>query len=162
MNPTPDQHVRQTAQLIVNGRVQEILLEARATLLDVLRDDLGLTGTKKVCDMGDCGACTVLLDGRSVYSCLLLAIDCQANEVQTIEGVAEDGQLSSLQEAFIAADAFQCGYCTPGQIVQLTSLLQRNSAPTEAEILHAMAGNICRCAAYQNIMKAVRMSAGQS
>src|SRR5688572_11599136 len=107
----------QPVSLNVNGRDHELLIEPRHTLLDMLRDDLGLTGTKKVCDIGDCGACTVLLDGRSVYSCLVLAVDTAGSQIETVESLSQDGELAAIQQAFIAADAFQCGYCTPGQIV---------------------------------------------
>jgi xanthine dehydrogenase YagT iron-sulfur-binding subunit len=141
--------------LRVNGRDQELLGEPRLTLLDALRDRLGLTGTKKVCDMGDCGACTVLVEGRAMYSCLILAIDCQDVAITTIEGVA-NGTLDPIQQAFIDCDALQCGYCTPGQVMSLKALFEANPEPAEAEIERAISGNLCRCGAYANILAAAR------
>lgn len=140
--------------LSVNGVAHEVAVEPRKTLLDLLRGDLFLTGTKRVCDMGNCGACTVLVDGRAMYSCLLLAIDCVDREITTIEGLGRDGQLDPVQQAFIEADAFQCGFCTPGQIMSLRGLLNAHPEPTTAEIKHAVTGNLCRCGAYLNIVKA--------
>jgi aerobic-type carbon monoxide dehydrogenase small subunit (CoxS/CutS family) len=140
--------------LSVNGREHELLLEPRHTLLDTLRNDLLLTGTKRVCDMGDCGACTVLLDGRPVYACLLLAVDCQGRAITTIEGLGQDGDLDPVQQAFIDTDAFQCGFCTPGQIMSLKGLLLQNPWPSDDEIRQAVAGNLCRCGVYLNIIKA--------
>lgn len=146
--------------LDVNGTEQPLTLEPRRTLLDALRDDLALTGTKKVCDMGDCGACTVLLDGRAVYSCLLLAVDCAGRSITTIEGVGGgDGGLDPVQEAFIQSDALQCGFCTPGQILSLRALLDQTPSPSDAEILRAVTGNLCRCGAYVNILRAGRLAA---
>jgi xanthine dehydrogenase YagT iron-sulfur-binding subunit len=140
----------------VNGTEQSVDAEPRRTLLDALRHNLGLTGAKKACDMGNCGACTVQLDGRAVYSCLVLAVDCAGQEVTTIEGLA-DGDLHPLQRAFIEADAFQCGYCTPGQIMSLKALFDRSPQPSDAEIERALSGNLCRCGAYQHIGAAARM-----
>src|SRR5947207_1077227 len=134
----------QAVHLTVNGVDRSLLLEPRYTLLDTLRNDLQLTGTKRVCDMGDCGACTVLVDGLAVYACLLLAIECQEKQITTNEGLARDGFLDPLQQCFIDADAFQCGFCTPGQIMSLKGLLLQNPAPTEADILRAVTGNLCR------------------
>jgi aerobic-type carbon monoxide dehydrogenase small subunit (CoxS/CutS family) len=128
-------------------------------LLDALRVDLELTGTKKVCDMGDCGACTVLVDGRAVYSCLLLAIDCAGREIRTVEGLGADGQLDPVQQAFVETDALQCGFCTPGQVMSVRALLDENPTPSDAEILRAVSGNLCRCGAYQNILRAGRLAA---
>jgi aerobic-type carbon monoxide dehydrogenase small subunit (CoxS/CutS family) len=148
--------------LRVNGVEYEVLIEPRHTLLDTLRYDLALTGTKKVCDMGDCGACTVLLDGTAVYSCLTLAVDCPGQEVTTVEGLARGGEseaLDPVQQAFIECDAFQCGFCTPGQIMSLRALLNDNARPGDDEILRAVTGNLCRCGAYQNILKAGRRAA---
>jgi xanthine dehydrogenase YagT iron-sulfur-binding subunit len=142
--------------LLVNGRPHAIMVEPRRTLLDALRHDLRLTGTKKVCDMGDCGACTVVVDGRAMYACLLLAVDCAGREIATIEGLANGNDLDPLQQAFIADDAFQCGFCTSGQIMSLYALLEADSTPTDAQILRAVTGNICRCGAYPNILKAGR------
>jgi aerobic-type carbon monoxide dehydrogenase small subunit (CoxS/CutS family) len=150
-----------TVTLQVNGIARELVLEPRRTLLDALRYDLDLTGTKKVCEMGDCGACTVLLDGRSVYSCLLLAVDCAGREITTIEGLGRNGELDIIQQAFIDADAFQCGFCTPGQIMSMRALLDANPAPTDDQIMRAVSGNLCRCGAYRNILRAGRLAAGR-
>jgi aerobic-type carbon monoxide dehydrogenase small subunit (CoxS/CutS family) len=146
--------------LQVNGEEQALLLEPRRTLLDALRYDLALTGTKKVCDMGDCGACTVLLDGRAIYACLRLAVDCEGHHITTIEGVAQNGVLDPVQQAFIDADAFQCGFCTAGQIMSIKGLLNETPSPSEAQLLRAVTGNLCRCGAYLNILQAGRMAAG--
>jgi aerobic-type carbon monoxide dehydrogenase small subunit (CoxS/CutS family) len=140
--------------LKINGGERALAVESRRTLLDALRVDLALTGTKKVCDMGDCGACTVLLDGRAVYSCLTLAVDCDGREVTTIEGLAHGDNLDPVQQAFVEADAYQCGFCTPGQIMSIRALLSETPAPTEDEVRRAVSGNLCRCGAYQNIVKA--------
>lgn len=126
----------------------------RLTLLDALRDELQLTGTKKVCDMGDCGACTVLADGQAIYSCLTLTVDCEGKEITTIEGLNRDGRLDPIQQAFIDADAFQCGFCTSGQIMSPRGLLNRTPEPAEEEIRRAVTGNLCRCGAYLNIVEA--------
>jgi xanthine dehydrogenase YagT iron-sulfur-binding subunit len=143
----------------LNGDKRALAVEPRRTLLDALRVDLNLTGTKKVCDMGDCGACTVLLDGRAVYSCLTLAVDCEGREVTTIEGLAHGDELDPVQRAFVEADAYQCGFCTPGQIMSVTALLAEQRAPSEAEIRRAISGNLCRCGAYQNIVRAGQRAA---
>ena len=140
--------------LRVNGTLHTLVLEPRETLLDVLRTRLQLTGAKNVCDHGQCGACTVLLDGRPVYACLMLAVATQGHEITTIEGIGQRGQLHPVQRAFIDFDAFQCGYCTPGQIMSLVALLDRNPHPTEDQIRRAVAGNLCRCSAYPNIVRA--------
>jgi aerobic-type carbon monoxide dehydrogenase small subunit (CoxS/CutS family) len=143
--------------ILVNGTPHSLELEPRRTLLDALRTDLGLTGAKKACDMGNCGACTVQLDGAAVYSCLVLAVDCAGREITTIEGVG-NGQLHPLQRAFIEADAFQCGYCTPGQIMSLKALFDRTPHPSDEEIERALSGNLCRCGAYPHIVKAARLA----
>ena len=145
--------------LKVNGVQHRLVVENRRTLASVLRTDLGLTGTKLGCDRGQCGACTVLLDGKAVYSCSNLAVWADGREVLTIEGLAHGEQLDPLQEAFIEADALQCGFCTPGQIMASKELLDRNSNPTEQEIRTACSGNLCRCGAYMNIFKAVARAA---
>jgi xanthine dehydrogenase YagT iron-sulfur-binding subunit len=140
--------------LRVNGAAYDVAVEPRLTLLDLLRNELSLTGTKRVCDMGNCGACTVLVDGRAMYSCLLLAIDCVDREIITIEGLADDDVLDPIQQAFIEHDAFQCGFCTPGQIMSLRGLLNDHPNPSTDEIRRAVTGNLCRCGAYLNIVKA--------
>jgi len=147
--------------LRVNGCPRRLHLDSRVTLLDALREDLGLTGTKKGCDQGACGACTVLLDGKRVLSCLTLAAQCEGLDVTTIEGLAQDGQLHPVQEAFIRHDGFQCGYCTPGQIVSAVALLQEGRTGSDEEIREFMSGNLCRCGAYPNIVAAIREVAGQ-
>jgi aerobic-type carbon monoxide dehydrogenase small subunit (CoxS/CutS family) len=140
--------------LTVNGEAVTVRGAPRRTLLDTLRETLGLTGTKKVCDEGTCGACTVLVDGRPVYSCMTLAVTCEGKVIETIEGIAKDGELHPVQRAFIDADAFQCGFCTPGQIMSIVGLLRENAAPTEDDVRRAVVGNLCRCGAYPNIVKA--------
>jgi xanthine dehydrogenase YagT iron-sulfur-binding subunit len=143
--------------LRVNGAEHKLEVDPRRTLLDALRDDLSLTGTKKSCDMGNCGACTVLLDGRAAYACLLLAADCAGRSVATIESLKDD----PLQRAFVEADAFQCGFCTPGQIMSLKALLNETPSPSDEQIARAVSGNLCRCGAYRNIVRAARMAAGR-
>ncbi|GHE68584.1 (2Fe-2S)-binding protein [Streptomyces spiralis] len=142
--------------LTVNGTEHALELEPRVSLLDALRERLHLTGAKKGCDQGTCGACTVWVDQRRTLSCLTLAITCEGREVTTVEGLAEDGELHAMQRAFIEQDAFQCGYCTPGQIMSAVALLEEGHASDDAEIREWMSGNICRCAAYPNIRAAVR------
>jgi aerobic-type carbon monoxide dehydrogenase small subunit (CoxS/CutS family) len=147
--------------IIVNGKSYQARVPSRRTLLDLLRDELHLTGTKKVCDMGHCGACTVLRDGSPVLSCLTLAAACGGAEITTIEGIASpDGELSAVQKAFIECDGLQCGFCTPGQIISATALLEQNPAPTEEEIRSYMSGNLCRCGAYDGIVEAVKRASG--
>jgi xanthine dehydrogenase YagT iron-sulfur-binding subunit len=147
--------------LDVNGTAYPLRLDARTTLLDALREHLGLTGTKKGCDMGACGACTVHLDGRRVVSCLTLAAAADGKAVTTIEGLAEGDGLHPLQAAFIAHDGFQCGYCTPGQIMSGAALIQEGRATSDATIREFMSGNICRCGAYPNIVDAIRETAAE-
>lgn len=146
--------------LTVNGTRHTLTLDPRSTLLDVLREHLDLTGTKKGCDQGQCGACTVLVDGRRVVSCLTLAVMKDGASITTIEGLAQDGTLHPLQQAFIDHDAFQCGYCTPGQICSAAGLLAEGKAKTAAEIRELMSGNICRCGAYPNIVAAIQQAMG--
>src|SRR3984893_9075357 len=156
-------HFAQTVMdltLRVNGSVRRLRLDSRVTLLDALREDLGLTGTKKGCDQGACGACTVLLDEKRVLSCLVLAAQCDGRDVTTIEGLARDQELHPVQEAFIRHDAFQCGYCTSGQIMSAVALLEEGRANSDAEIREFMSGNLCRCGAYPNIVAAIREVAG--
>ena len=142
--------------LVVNGARQVIELEPRTSLLDALREHLHLTGSKKGCDQGTCGACTVWVDGRRVLACLTLAMTCEGREITTIEGVAPDGELHAMQRAFIEHDAFQCGFCTSGQIMSAIALIEEGNATTDADIAEFMSGNICRCAAYPNIRAAIR------
>ncbi len=142
--------------LSVNGSTYAIELEPRVSLLDALREHLGLTGTKKGCDQGTCGACTVLIDDRRVLACLTLAMTAEGHDVTTIEGLAPGGELHPMQRAFVEHDAFQCGYCTPGQIMSAVALLREGNATTDEDIAEFMSGNICRCAAYPNIRAAIR------
>ncbi len=140
--------------LSVNGRTVSVHVPPHRSLLDTLRESLGLTGTKKVCNEGDCGACTVLVDDRPVYSCLTLAIACEGRKIETIEGLSQNGGLHLVQEAFIAHDAYQCGFCTPGQVMSIVSLLRTNPKADEDAVKRAVAGNLCRCGAYPNIVAA--------
>jgi carbon-monoxide dehydrogenase small subunit len=148
-------------RLTVNGRPYALEVPAERTLLHLLRDDLDLTGTKECCTEGECGACTVLLDGRAVDSCLVLAVEADGSEVVTIEGIAREGRLDPLQEAFLEAGAVQCGFCTPGLIVIARDLLTRNPHPTRAAVTEAVAGNLCRCGGYGRIVEAVLAAAGR-
>ena len=148
--------------LTVNGARVELAITPWTTLLDALRDRLDLTGTKKGCDHGQCGACTVLVDGRRINSCLTLAVMKDGAEVTTIEGLASNGALHPLQQAFIDHDAFQCGYCTSGQICSAVGLIAEGKAKTPDEIRELMSGNICRCGAYPNILAAIQQAMGQS
>jgi xanthine dehydrogenase YagT iron-sulfur-binding subunit len=147
--------------LQVNGCRRRLHLDSRTTLLDALREHLGLTGTKKGCDQGACGACTVLLDHKRVLSCLVLAAQCDSRDVTTIEGLATGQQLHPVQEAFIRYDGFQCGYCTPGQIMSAVALLEEGRAGSDEEIREFMSGNLCRCGAYPNIVAAIREAAAR-
>jgi xanthine dehydrogenase YagT iron-sulfur-binding subunit len=142
--------------LEVNGRQHVVELEPRVSLLDALREHLGLTGSKKGCDQGTCGACTVWVDGRRVLACLTLAVAASGHEITTIEGLAEGDELHPMQRAFVEHDAFQCGYCTPGQIMSAVKLIEEGNAGTDEDIREYMSGNICRCAAYPNIRAAIR------
>jgi xanthine dehydrogenase YagT iron-sulfur-binding subunit len=142
--------------LAINGKVHKLTVDPRASLLDVLRERLGFTGTKKGCDAGQCGACTVLLDQRRITSCLTLAVMAQHREITTIEGLEKNGVLHPMQQAFIESDGLQCGYCTPGQIMSAVALLSEGHATTDAEVREQMSGNICRCGAYPNIVSAIQ------
>jgi xanthine dehydrogenase YagT iron-sulfur-binding subunit len=151
----PDAPSRISVSLHVNGAHVELEVESWTTLLDLLREDLGLTGTKKGCDHGQCGACTVLVDGRRVLSCLSLAVMQDGAKVVTIEGLGTPDKLHPLQQAFIERDAFQCGYCTPGQICSAVALIDERHARTRSDIRELMSGNLCRCGAYANIVAAI-------
>ena len=145
-------------EMTVNGRARSFDVAVNHTLLEVLRDDIGLTGTKECCVVGECGACTVLVDGIPMNSCLMLGIEADGAEVLTVEGLAEGGHLNRMQEAFLDTGAAQCGFCIPGQLMSATALLQRNPHPTVADINEALAGNLCRCAGYQQISAAILAS----
>lgn len=145
--------------LDINGQHHELQLEPRVTLLDALRDRLGLTGTKKSCDHGQCGACTVHVDGERVLACLTLAAQAEGRTITTIEGLAREGELHPVQAAFLEQDAFQCGYCTPGQIMSAVACIREGHAGSDDEIREYMAGNLCRCGAYPHIVAAVRQAA---
>ncbi|MGH7615762.1 MAG: (2Fe-2S)-binding protein [Gemmatimonadaceae bacterium] len=149
-------------RLTVNGASHEVTAPAHETLLTTLRERLHLTGTKLVCGRGECGACTVLLDGVSVYACLTLTAACDEQAITTIEGLAQGGALHPVQAAFIAEDALQCGFCTPGQILAAVALLVENPGPTDDDVVRGMSGNLCRCGAYPKILRAVQAAAAQS
>ena len=143
----------------VNGLLHRLSVKISAFLLDVLRDELGLKGTKRGCDQGQCGTCTVLLDGRPVLSCILLAVQADGKKITTIEAVAPEGKLHPLQEAFVAEGATQCGFCTPGMILSAKALLDKDSNPADDEIREALSGNLCRCTGYAKIIRAVQKAA---
>lgn len=148
--------------LRVNGEEHEIAIEPRRLLVEAIRDDLGLTGTKRGCESGVCGCCTVLLDGKNIKSCLMLALQADDSEITTIEGLhGEDGGLHPIQDAFVNYGALQCGYCTPGFIMTTKAFLDENPKPTEAEIREGLAGNICRCTGYVKIVEAIQAASGQ-
>ena len=153
-----DRHV---IALVVNGERRELLLPVHKTLLEVLREDMQLTGTKHGCELGECGTCTVLIDGKPELSCLLLPIQVEGRAVTTIEGMAGGSQLHPLQQAFAELGAAQCGYCSPGILLASKSLLETNSRPTRDEIREALAGNLCRCTGYTKILEAVELAAGR-
>ena len=160
--PAPDPRALADVTLRINGQDHKLALDVRTTLLDALRERVGLTGSKKGCDQGQCGACTVLIDGRRVLSCLTLALAAQDREVTTIEGLAKpDGSLHPMQQAFIDQDGFQCGYCTPGQILSAIACVNEGHAGTPGEIREYMSGNLCRCGAYPNIVAAVEQAKPQ-
>ena len=148
-----------TITLSINGRAREREVAVHHTLLEVLREAVDLTGTKECCVVGECGACTVLVDGRSVNSCLMLAVEADGTAVTTVEGLAVDGELSALQEAFLDQSAAQCGFCIPGQLISATALLDQIDDPSDEQIQEALAGNLCRCAGYEQIFKAVHQAA---
>jgi xanthine dehydrogenase YagT iron-sulfur-binding subunit len=148
-------------KLRINGVVHDFEVPASEILVDSLRDRLGLTGAKQACSMGNCGACTVRLDGVTVYSCLVLAVECDAGTVDTIEGLADRDRLDVVQSAFLDADAFQCGFCTPGQILSVRAVLDAIDRPSDADLVHGLAGNLCRCGAYEHILNAARLAAAR-
>lgn len=147
--------MKQVLKLRINGEEHEVLTEIHKTLLEVLREDMGLTGTKRGCDLGTCGACTVLIDGKPHLSCITLAIDVQGKEILTIEGLARDGELHPLQKVFAENGAVQCGFCTPGMILTAKAFLDENPNPSEAETKKAISGNLCRCTGYVKIVEAI-------
>jgi carbon-monoxide dehydrogenase small subunit len=151
--------MKRILQLHVNGETYEVLTEIHKTLLEVLREDLGLTGTKRGCDLGSCGACTVLIDGKPYLSCLTLAADAQGKEVLTIEGLSRNGDLHPLQKAFIEKGAIQCGFCTPGMILMAKAFLDQHPHPSEEEVKKAISGNLCRCTGYVKIVEAILTAA---
>lgn len=146
-------------RLEVNGQTRELTIPSHRTLLDVLREELDLTGSKRGCDRGECGSCTVLLDGKPVYSCITLAAQVRGRSIVTVEGLSRDGRLDPVQQAFLDEDGGQCGYCTPGFLMSARALLDANSHPTDAEIREALSGNLCRCNAYGRILQSVRTAA---
>ncbi len=145
--------------LTINGRAVSADPAGSDTLLDLLRDTLALTGTKRACDRGECGSCTVLVDGRAVYSCLTLALGCDGQEVRTVEGLGSTTAPHALQQAFALEDAAQCGFCTPGQLMAAAALLAANPDPSDAQVIAAMSGNLCRCGTYPKIVRAVKRAA---
>jgi carbon-monoxide dehydrogenase small subunit len=147
--------IMHTISLIVNGTEEQIQVPSNMTLLHALRDKIGFTGTKNGCEAGECGACTVLVDGEPMNSCLVLAVELNGREITTVEGLAENGKLTPLQQAFSDLNAVQCGYCTPGMLMSATALLRRNPHPSETDIQEALVGNLCRCTGYQRIIDAV-------
>jgi len=153
--------VKRLIELSVNGEAYELAVEPNATLAEVLRDQIGLTGTKVSCGTGECGTCTVLMDGRPILSCLALAVDCQNQPILTIEGLAVGDKLTSVQQAFHDCGAIQCGFCTPGMVLSTTALLEVNSPPSTREIQKALEGHLCRCTGYNKIIEAVQQAAEQ-
>lgn len=147
--------MKRKIELLVNGEPYDIEVDAHRTLLEVLRENLGLTGTKKGCDEGNCGACTILMNGKPVTSCLVLAIEAHGKEIVTIEGLASDGKLHPVQEAFVQHGAIQCGFCTPGMVLTAKAFIDNNPKPSEEEVRKAIEGNICRCTGYVKIVEAI-------
>lgn len=153
--------MKRVLSFTLNGDPIEVVCKDNMTLLDLLRDKLGLTGTKKGCEQGECGACTVMLDGKPVNSCCTLAVECEGRDVVTVEGIAKNGQLHPIQKQFIEKWALQCGYCTPGMIMSAKALLDVNPHPTELEIREAIEGNLCRCTGYAKIVEAIQTAAAE-
>jgi len=147
--------MKQRMHFTINGEAYEDEIDVRRTLLEALRENFGLTGTKRACNEGECGVCTVLLDGKPVASCLVLAVEAQGREIETVEGVAEGDTLHPLQQAFLDHGAFQCGFCTPGTLMTAKGLLAENPTPTEKDVRHAIAGNLCRCSGYTKYVEAI-------
>ena len=158
---SPAVEMSKTIAVEVNGTTYEREVESRRLLVHLLRDDLDLTGTHVGCDTGNCGACSVILDGTLVKSCMVLAIQVDGARIETVEGLAEEDQLNGLQQAFSEHHALQCGYCTPGMLMSATALLRESSSPSDEEISRAIQGNICRCTGYWNIVKAIKAASGQ-
>jgi aerobic carbon-monoxide dehydrogenase small subunit len=154
--------MKKLIELSINGEHYELALSSQVTLLEVLREHLGLTGTKEGCGTGECGSCTVLADGKPILSCLTLAAECQGMAITTIEGLSEENVLTPVQETFLEKGAVQCGFCTPGMVLSVTALLQENNIPTETDIRKALEGNLCRCTGYNKIIEAVNEVVQQS
>jgi carbon-monoxide dehydrogenase small subunit len=154
--------LRNKIKFILNGKEMVVLAPAHRRLVDLLRTDLGLTGTKEGCGIGECGACTVLIDGKAVNACLVLVGQLEGSEIVTVEHLASDGQLNELQQNFLDSGAVQCGFCTPGMLLSATALLYKNPHPDEEEIREAIAGNLCRCTGYKQIIQAVQKTANQN
>lgn len=152
---------RYLVTLNINGDNYTRVVKANTLLVNFLRDDINLTGTKKGCELGDCGSCTVLMDGKPVNSCIVLVMEAEGHEITTIEGVAQNDKLDRIQESFVEHAAIQCGYCTPGMVLSAKALLTKNPHPTEHEVREAIAGNLCRCTGYVNIVKAILAAAGE-
>ena len=153
--------MKQLITLRINGESYELEVEPRRLLIDVIRDTLGLTGTKEGCDFGNCGSCTVLINGKAVLSCLTLAMEAQDKDILTIEGLAKDGELHPLQQAFCDHSAIQCGFCTPGMLLSAKALLDENPQPTTAEVKEALSGNLCRCTGYVKVIEAIEKAANE-
>jgi carbon-monoxide dehydrogenase small subunit len=153
--------LKQSIELKVNGEICKVDVKPRRTLLEVLRDDLGLTGAKNACDSGECGACSVIMDGKLVASCLVLAVEAQGKNITTIEGLGREGELDPLQKSFVEHGAIQCGFCTPGMILAGKVLLDKNPNPTAQEVRQAISGNLCRCTGYAKIVEAILKAASQ-
>ena len=153
--------MKQLIKINVNGTDHEVAVKPNHTLLDLLREQLNLTGTKRGCELGDCGACTVLLDGKPVNSCLVLAVEAEGKNISTIEGIANGEELHPIQKAFVEKGSIQCGYCTPGVLMSTIALLDQAPNPSREQILEALAGNLCRCASYQRVVQAIELVSGQ-
>jgi len=153
--------LKKLIELKVNGEIYEVAVDVHRTLLEVLRENLGLTGTKEACDLGECGSCTVIMDGKPVLSCLYLAIEAQGKDILTVEGLAQEGKLHPIQQAFVDHGAIQCGFCTSGMLMSAKALLDRNPSATEDEIKEAISGNLCRCTGYVKIIEAIKSAAGK-